>query len=681
MIALDLLRAGAVTVAAAPVLLSLRKAPGKVRHAAFAAVLAASAAAPFAVGLVPPRVIQMAPALPVLGHAPRPEKLSEPFSSDPKPKTQISALEVRSPNPKSQNLPDWLLLLPALLPLSRMAFGWRTARRWAGNATPGPDGTLLSSSAPVPMTFFDGLHHRILLPTEAASWPSERLKAVLLHEQAHVRRGDWWVQTAARTVVALQWMNPLAWWMLRGLIDAAEESADQATLQGGMAPQIYARELLSLALPGLRPVGTLPMTPQTDLGRRVVTVLKGQRPVSRWAVGLAALAPLALVLPAASIGCATAIAKPMARQASDLRRVATEDQFGNADNGWVADLPTLRKAKLEYVVGWFKGTPIAWRPDGTSIPVQGLPIGPVKPTDEYVLDPKTKKYVKSGQPTPEERMFVLSFDDPSGIMDGGTQSATDTSGPARSTFGRGSWTTDPGKPGRRYTAGFIAFSNGYADVNGKTTFKGAVGFAVGPVDAKPIFTYDAAKGASLSMGKGASLGGDSAFQQEGFSFQSNQGGKGVDLIVKMTRIDSDFFKHPWLNAIATGKDGRIDSEGPILQYEGPKSVAHPYYRYSLPRPVKDYASIQVFAGATETTEFREVALIPKQAVQTAFQSSIDRDMQALRAKMATLEAVTVAKSKEPSSPKTEAEMQSLRAEIEVIRAQIEVRVAQAKRTP
>lgn len=628
MIALDLLRTGAVTVAAAPALFLLRRAPGRVRHAAFAAALAASAAAPFAVGLVPQRIVDATPTLPRLGRAPSGVPGVQKEASAPVPSPNPSS---SSPNPPQ--IPDWFILLPGLIPLGRMALGWRTARRWAKNAAPGPDGTLLSSEAVVPMTFFDGRRNRILLPTEATQWPEERLRAVLLHERAHIHRGDWWTQTAARFVIAAQWMNPLAWWMLRNLVDAAEASADQATLRAGVAPQAYARELLTLALPGLRPVGTLPMTPQTDLGRRVVSVLKGSRPGSPWALGAAALLPLALVLPAASIGCSSAIARPMRPQSTEFRRQATEEMFGNAANGWTAGFPGGQTAKLEYVLGWFKGTPLAWKPDGTLIPLKGLPIGPIRPADAYVFDAKKKAYVKSGKLVAEERMFVVSFNDPTGVMEAGVQSATAPDGPARKTFGRGSWTTDSGKPGKRYTASFIAYSDGYGDIKGKPVYKDAVGFARGPLDAKTVLTYDEKKGVVMDT---SPLGGSTS-QQQGFGLQEVRSEKALDLVVNMKQVDRDFLKHPWLVGVARRKDGSVETQGPALLYEGPKAIAHPYYRYSFEKPRSAYSSIEVLAGATEVTEFREVALMPHMALQSEQARTTSVTLSRLRGRLETLQ--------------------------------------------
>src|SRR5215212_603632 len=52
---------------------------------------------------------------------------------------------------------------------------------------------------------------KILLPRSARNWSDERLRAVLCHEIAHVRRRDWLVQVVATLIRAAYWPHPLGW--------------------------------------------------------------------------------------------------------------------------------------------------------------------------------------------------------------------------------------------------------------------------------------------------------------------------------------------------------------------------------------------------------------------------------------------------------------------------------------
>src|SRR5436190_1437284 len=54
-------------------------------------------------------------------------------------------------------------------------------------------------------------HAKVLLPADALDWPLDRIRIVLAHELAHVRRGDWIVQLAVEVLCAAYWFNLLVW--------------------------------------------------------------------------------------------------------------------------------------------------------------------------------------------------------------------------------------------------------------------------------------------------------------------------------------------------------------------------------------------------------------------------------------------------------------------------------------
>ncbi len=66
----------------------------------------------------------------------------------------------------------------------------------------------------------------ILLPLEHEMWPSEKRRAVLLHERAHVARGDFYVQVLAAAYRAVFWFSPVAWWLHEKLAEVAEHASD-----------------------------------------------------------------------------------------------------------------------------------------------------------------------------------------------------------------------------------------------------------------------------------------------------------------------------------------------------------------------------------------------------------------------------------------------------------------------
>jgi beta-lactamase regulating signal transducer with metallopeptidase domain len=65
----------------------------------------------------------------------------------------------------------------------------------------------------------------ILVPADCHDWPMAKQLAVLAHEEAHVRRGDFFIQFLAGLHRAIFWFNPFAWWLQAHLRDLAETPA------------------------------------------------------------------------------------------------------------------------------------------------------------------------------------------------------------------------------------------------------------------------------------------------------------------------------------------------------------------------------------------------------------------------------------------------------------------------
>ena len=88
--------------------------------------------------------------------------------------------------------------------------------RWRGDLGIAHPVRVLETPSGMPMTF-GVLRPTVLLPEEARAWSGERRRVVLLHELAHVLRGDAVTHLLARTALALHWWNPLAWTMWRAV--------------------------------------------------------------------------------------------------------------------------------------------------------------------------------------------------------------------------------------------------------------------------------------------------------------------------------------------------------------------------------------------------------------------------------------------------------------------------------
>jgi TonB family protein len=128
---------------------------------------------------------------------------------------------------------------------------------------------------------------RIGLPRGAADWPEARVRAVLHHELAHIRRRDWMVQLVAEFVCAAQWFNPLCWIASRRLRQLSEMACDDAALRCGMPADEYATHLLEITRscrPLSAPLVVVPMARESTFERRIVAMLNrsaDRRPVTR----------------------------------------------------------------------------------------------------------------------------------------------------------------------------------------------------------------------------------------------------------------------------------------------------------------------------------------------------------------------------------------------------------------
>jgi HEAT repeat protein/beta-lactamase regulating signal transducer with metallopeptidase domain len=155
------------------------------------------------------------------------------------------------------------------------------------------------------------LRPSVLMPADADSWPSDRLRIVLLHELAHVKRRDCLTHMLAQISCALYWFNPLAWMAARHLRTERERACDDLVLAAGTRGPDYADQLLEIAramrsgrFPALFGGASLAMAQRSQLEGRLMAILDPTVPrsgVSRSRTVAATLVFAGAVMPLAAV--------------------------------------------------------------------------------------------------------------------------------------------------------------------------------------------------------------------------------------------------------------------------------------------------------------------------------------------------------------------------------------------
>jgi len=197
---------------------------------------------------------------------------------------------------------------------------------------------LIADGPVVPMTW-GWSHPVVLLPADARDWSPPRRRQVLLHELAHIQRGDWLTQLLAQVACALYWYQPLAWLAARRLRQQREHACDDRVLAAGNRASDYAGHLLDIArtrrTSHTAGFATLAMARPSQLEGRLLAVLDerrdrralpGRRTLIAGGVASALVLALACVQPRAADATPTAARAAM----GDAGSVGAQDAAAQA---------------------------------------------------------------------------------------------------------------------------------------------------------------------------------------------------------------------------------------------------------------------------------------------------------------------------------------------------------------
>ena len=142
----------------------------------------------------------------------------------------------------------WVVGCVALL--ARWLTRWLRIKAAARCATPAPVEAPIAVRS-TPLLWEPGvvgiLRPILLLPEGiSARLTSSQLQAVVAHELCHVRRRDNLTAAIHMLVEVLFWFHPLVWWIGARLVDERERACDEAVVELGNEPQIYAECILKV---------------------------------------------------------------------------------------------------------------------------------------------------------------------------------------------------------------------------------------------------------------------------------------------------------------------------------------------------------------------------------------------------------------------------------------------------
>jgi beta-lactamase regulating signal transducer with metallopeptidase domain len=147
-------------------------------------------------------------------------------------------------------------------------------------------------------------HPRVVLPRGAGAWPHDRIRIVLTHELAHIRRHDGLMQLAGELLRIVHWFNPLVWLACRRLRQESEYACDDVVLGDGVEASDYASALLAVAQQASARTHTWAAAPgiahPSTLERRIAAMLtarSNRQPSTRRMWIATALTATALMVP------------------------------------------------------------------------------------------------------------------------------------------------------------------------------------------------------------------------------------------------------------------------------------------------------------------------------------------------------------------------------------------------
>lgn len=116
-----------------------------------------------------------------------------------------------------------------------------------------------------------GVRHPVIyVPRAWLDWSEETRRIVIAHETAHHSRKDPMLRWIAEIACAVNWFNPLVWWMARRLVMQCEFACDAEVISKGVQKNHYVGVLCDLAICDRDAGPIAAMATKSSLEKRVI---------------------------------------------------------------------------------------------------------------------------------------------------------------------------------------------------------------------------------------------------------------------------------------------------------------------------------------------------------------------------------------------------------------------------
>ena len=180
-----------------------------------------------------------------------------------------------------------------------------------GDSAPHDKVEIVSTSATIEPGIFGIFRPVLLWPASISGQLTEaHTESIVAHELCHVRRRDNLTATLHMLVESLFWFHPAVWWLGNRLVEDRERACDEAVVESGREPHVYAESILKVCEFCVEsPLPCVPGVSGADLKRRIASIMS-HKPGRALSSGRKLLLGVAIVLAIAAPILAGALRMP-----------------------------------------------------------------------------------------------------------------------------------------------------------------------------------------------------------------------------------------------------------------------------------------------------------------------------------------------------------------------------------